>query len=36
MTQMENPTDDPRQFQHRGTGDFEADGVSPGVDAFFR
>jgi len=36
VEKMENPADDPREFQHHGTGDFGSDGIPPEMDTFFR
>ncbi|RDB29358.1 putative RING finger protein P32A8.03c [Hypsizygus marmoreus] len=34
VEKMENPADDPREFAHHGPGDFDAEGLPPGMDAF--
>jgi len=33
---MEDPSDDPREFQHAGAADVGADGLPPGIDTFLR
>lgn len=34
--QMENPSDDPREFQHAGAGDLGLDDMPPDMDDFLR